>query len=174
MLVSNRVRKVAGLGVLAVMTVFVGACASTELVAQNRIARAESLPPAQCADAMPAERTTRLLARPEVLEVEPAVDVQRRTKGVPSSRVTGANLRFAAPPGVSSAWLQREIECHQAEVALGLASAADNDPYVLPNDWLEIQVHEKGSSFVVATRAGTREAAAAALDRAKRFQGVAF
>jgi hypothetical protein len=59
-------------------------------------------------------------------------------------------------------------------VALGRVPAVDRDPYVLPNEWLEIQVHEKGSSFVVATRADNRRAGVAALDRAKRFLGSQF
>jgi hypothetical protein len=47
-----------------------------------------------------------------------------------------------------------------------------NDPYVLGKDWLDIQVKEQGSVFVVETRARSRSAAEEALERAVRFRGT--
>ena len=79
---------------------------------------------------------------------------------------------MTAPRGTTAAWLRRELECHQSEVVLGRVPLADNDPYAIPNEWLDIAVQEEGHAFVVETRAPSRSAAEAALERAKRFQAA--
>jgi hypothetical protein len=93
----------------------------------------------------------------------------RALKGYPDDHLVGARLRYAAPPGVTAAWFQRELECHQAEVVLGRAPARDDDPYVSADEWLEIEVGTAGSALVVEVRARGRDAAAAAAERARRL-----
>ena len=84
----------------------------------------------------------------------------------------GARLRYAAPAGVTAAWFQRELECHEADVVLGRAPARRDDPYVSPDEWLEIEVGTAGSALVVEVRARDRDAAAAAVQRARWLSGA--
>jgi hypothetical protein len=65
--------------------------------------------------------------------------------------------------------LQRGLECHQAHVVLGTASARDQDPYVLPGAWLQIDADSEGDGFVVAVRTDVLPDAKDVLQRARRF-----
>jgi hypothetical protein len=144
------------------------------------MAHAASVVQFQCADLQPAQRAALVLAKPEAVLVDAALGERKPSdgfphgfpKGQPPPTLLGATLRIAAPHGATAAWLQRELECHQSEVVLGRVRLTDNDPYAIPNDWLDIAVTEQGNGFVVETRAASRSAAEAALERAMRFQAA--
>jgi hypothetical protein len=51
--------------------------------------------------------------------------------------------------------LTRTLQCHTARVLLGQVdrSQLPDDPYVLPNEWLDIRVVPEGGNFAVSVEA---------------------
>jgi hypothetical protein len=131
--------------------------------------RARSLPAVQCADVTPAEREAQILGVSGLLGVDPLTTTVRRAKHADGTRLAGTVLRYAAPPAVTPAWFQRELECHAADVALGRVPARDDDPYVSPAAWLDFEVATAGSALVITVRAPDSEAAADTIERARRL-----
>lgn len=99
---------------------------------------------------------------------EPLVEADRSSKIPGATRRDGARLTLAAPPGLTGAFLQRQLECHQTDVVLGLQGSRADDPFVLPEAWVNIRVFERGSSLVVELRAEQPEGARL-VERAARF-----
>lgn len=145
-------------------------CTSMLPPGQARLENASRIPPALCDDATPAERATRVLGTRGLFGVELSRETFLSSKSYTRSRPAGVELRYAAPPAVTTAWFQRELECHQADVVLGRVAARDDDPYAAPDVWLAVDVTTAGSAMVVEVRAEDREAAAAILERARRLQ----
>jgi hypothetical protein len=52
---------------------------------------------------------------------------------------------------------------------LGAVQQLANDPYVLPEAWLDIDVDSEGDGFVVAVRVDRLADAKVILERARRF-----
>ena len=136
---------------------FGAGCATQVTAVKDPVAHANALLPALCGDVSAAERAAVVLAMPNAVAVEAAAGIRRPTEGFPrgfpkgpkAPNLQGATLQFAAGHGVTTAWLQRQLECHQSEVVTGRAPLTANDPYVLPEGWLDIRVKEQGSVFVV-------------------------
>ncbi len=104
--------------------------------------------------------------------VESAEPSYARVPGGPNAnefRLRGAKIHLQPMPGATRETLVRALECHEALVVLGQASSAEDDPYVLPGKWLAIDVASAGDGFVVVVESDDHDAAAAVLDRAKRF-----
>jgi hypothetical protein len=85
------------------------------------------------------------------------------------ARLRGARLHVRPMPGLTGEALLRSLECHQAAVTLGKASAVADDPYVLPGSWLDLDVDSERGGFLVLVRSDSFEEARAVLDRARRF-----
>lgn len=175
------VRSLLAVGRLGAVAAFIACgagCASQVSPVRDPVAHAEALLPTLCGDVSASERASVVLATSEPVAVQPAAGVRPPSDGFPrgfpkgprAPELEGASLQFAAGRGVTAAWLQRQLECHQSEVLTGRAPLTANDPYVLSNGWLDIQVKELGSVFVVETHARGRKAAEEALDRAMRFR----
>jgi hypothetical protein len=158
---------------LAALFTFVLACAPScapfTAPAEARIEQARHVPGAQCDDASPADRAAQVLGLRGLLDVAPLIATVRKYKGMEGSRLVGVEIRYAAPPGVTPMWLQRELECHQADVVLGRAPARPDDPYVAPDEWLALDVGAVGSALVVQVSAASRGAATASVERARRL-----
>ena len=160
MMCSNRVDGLRSMGWIvaagALMGV-TGGCAAQVTPVRDPVAHAQSLMPVLCGDVTASERAAVVLAKHDALGVEPAADVRPSPDGLPrgfpkgpkAPELQGATMRFAAVRGVTAPWLQRQLECHESEVVTGRAPLTANDPYVVPNEWLEIRVKEQGSAFVV-------------------------
>jgi hypothetical protein len=144
-------------------------CTPFTAPAEARIELASRIPRAQCDDAAPGDRAAQVLGMPGLLGVAPLTATVRRYKGMDESRLLGVEIRYAAPPGVTPMWLQRELECHQADVVLGRAPARADDPYVAPDEWLGLDVGAAGSALVVQVSAASRRAATASVERARRL-----
>jgi hypothetical protein len=54
-------------------------------------------------------------------------------------------------------------------VVLGAALARDEDPYVLPGVWLDIDAESEGDGFVVTVQTDALPIAEGVLERARRF-----
>jgi hypothetical protein len=144
-------------------------CAPVASPAQIRLEQAKSIAATRCEGTAPGERVARLLGAPGLLGVEPLIATVPSYKGPNESRLVGAALRYTAPPGVTPTWLQRDLECHQADVVLGRTPLRADDPYVAPDDWLGIEVTTVGSALVIQVRARSHEGAEAAITRARRL-----
>jgi hypothetical protein len=85
------------------------------------------------------------------------------------ARLRGARIRMSPRPGVSRESLARTLECHEMRVTLGQEQAPKDDPFVLPAEWIDIDVDSLRDGFSVNARADHIEDAREILDRAKRF-----
>ncbi len=85
------------------------------------------------------------------------------------ARLRGSRIELRPMPGMSSESLTRTLECHQVRATLGLVAPQDDDPYILPGRWIDIDVDSGKDGFVVLVRADTSEDAREILERARRF-----
>jgi hypothetical protein len=83
-------------------------------------------------------------------------------------RLRGSQLHVRPSPGLSKEIIQRSLECHEAMVTLGKAPGLPDDPYVLPDVWLDINADSEGDGFVVRVQADQFDDAREVLARAKR------
>ena len=80
----------------------------------------------------------------------------------------GSKIAIPAQPGLTTAWITRNLICHQAHHLLRRA-ADSQDAYWLPGAWLEFDVHSRGDLFLVDIYAADPEAANAVLTRSRAF-----
>jgi hypothetical protein len=81
----------------------------------------------------------------------------------------GARIHLRPLPAMSRETVQRDLECHQVRVTLGMLQAPADDPYILPGRWVDIDVDSEGDGFVALVRIDKLEDAKEVLDRARRF-----
>jgi hypothetical protein len=148
------------------------ACLPAATQADTRRERAEEHRGPRCADASPADRAARLLDRATLLAVEPATATVQAGHGNREARLRGARLRYVAPPTATPAFLEHTIDCHQADVALGLVAPAPDDPFVLPDSWLTVEVRADHGDLVIELRGHDHATATEVLHRARRFAGL--
>lgn len=85
------------------------------------------------------------------------------------ARLRGARIRIKPLPGLSRETIARSAECHEARAVLGQIPARPDDPYVLPDQWLDIDVESEGDGFAILARTDSTDAARRALERARRY-----
>ena len=87
----------------------------------------------------------------------------------PDARLRGARIHVKPLPGFAKEALGRAIECHEARVTLGTEPPLADDPYILPDHWLDIDVDSDRDGFVVLVRIDEYQYAHEVLARARRF-----
>ena len=115
------------------------------------------------------EEAAPLLSRSIVDAVDPAYSYVQSGPVDHEARLRGARIHVKPMPGFSKESLERNVECHQARVVLQQVAAAPDDPYVLADNWLDIDVDSEGDGFVILVRADSIDVARRVLDRAQRF-----
>jgi len=110
-----------------------------------------------------------LLSRDPIESVEPAYSYVQSGSNDHEARLRGARIHFRPLPGLTPESLARTLECHEARVTLGEVSPTEDDPYVLPDRWLDIDVDSERDGFVASVRVDAFEDARRILDRAKRY-----
>lgn len=110
-----------------------------------------------------------LLAPGAIDGVEPAYSYVKSGPVDREARLRGARIRIKPLAGFSKETIARSVECHQARVILGEATAAVDDPYVLPGHWADIDVESEGDGFAVLVRADEMDVARQLLARAQRY-----
>jgi hypothetical protein len=65
------------------------------------------------------------------------------------ANLIGARIYLVPAAGQSPEAITRSLECHQVRATLGQVEARDDDPYVLPGRWLDIDTHSEGDGFSV-------------------------
>jgi hypothetical protein len=129
----------------------------------DKAARTERM---QC-EAATTQEDLRVLQTTPVLEVEGRYAYHESGAG----HVTATRIVLRPPPGVSSARMTRILQCHSARVVLGRPEgvALPNDPYVLPETWLDIDVKEEEGNYVAIVSADTVAENLRVLQRAQAF-----
>lgn len=84
-------------------------------------------------------------------------------------RLRGARIHLRPLPGATQQSLARSLECHEWSVVLGRSEAIVDDPFVLPNRWIEVDVAPEADGFAALVRADTIDDARQILERARRF-----
>jgi hypothetical protein len=139
------------LGRFAAVGVFslASACASGPMPA-TKAAGVEHL---QC-DATVAAQDS-LVHSTKVLVVQPIYSHSMTSKNDSEERVSGAKLLIRPPTGVSADEMTRILQCHGARELLGQLNpeAVKNDPYWLPDAWVNIEVKPENGNFAVTLSA---------------------
>jgi len=125
----------------------------------------------QCDPGAIAPESTQLLHANAVLSVQPIYSLVHVNTNNQENRVSGAKLVLRPPAGVSAELMTRILQCHSARVLLGRVSSDDipNDPYLLADHWLDIQVTPEDGNFTVTIRAGSVPDNLEVLGRATRY-----
>ncbi len=91
-----------------------------------------------------------------VLRAEP-IYTRQPSKSGEEVRVSGVKLLIRPPEGVSVEQLTRTLQCHSARALLGQVdrSQLPDDPYWLPDEWLDISVGSENGNYAVSLRADT-------------------
>jgi hypothetical protein len=120
----------------------------------------------QC-DAATAQDDLHVIQAAAVLEVEGHYDVHE--SGI--SRVTATRVLLRPPQGVTADRMTRILQCHNARMVLGRADPVSlpDDPYSLPNTWLDISVKEQDGNYVVLLSADRVSDNIRVLKRAQAF-----
>jgi len=105
-----------------------------------------------------------------VIHVQPLYS-HVRTGNTSEERVNGAKLLVRPPRGVSAEQLTRVLQCHSARVLLGQlpVNGVPNDPYWLPDSWVNIEVKPENGNFAVTLSANTVRDNLAVYGRANHY-----
>jgi hypothetical protein len=154
------------LALAGISAMLLGACA-VGVPPETRAARVEQN---QCADARSAADDVRLLESTTVLKAEPVYS-RLHTNGNEEDRVSGARLLIRAPEGVTADRMAQVLQCHSARLLLGQIDRTQlaDDPYWLPDAWLDIDVTPEGGHFAVTLRADSVAKNLKVLNRATAF-----
>lgn len=92
------------------------------------------------------------------------------TGNTAEDRAAGARLTVRPPPGVSAEQMTRVLQCHSARVLLGqIASQDPNDPYALPDQWVDIAVQPENGNFAITIHADSVRDNLAVYGRANHY-----
>jgi hypothetical protein len=157
-------------GILAVGAVALGfGCASNP---QPPAAKAAGVERLQCDRSTPAAHDeVGLLQSTKVLRIEPIYSHVLTGNNNSEERVNGAKLFIRPPKGVSAEEMTRILQCHSARVLLGQANGAavPNDPYWLPDTWVDIEVKPEDGNFAVTVSADSVRKNLQVLGRASHY-----
>lgn len=134
-------------------------------------AKAASVERMQCDRTATGGDDVRLLQSTTVLSAKPLYSHVITGKNDSEERVTGAQLTVRPPEGVSAERLTRVIQCHSAQVLLGQVDSSRfaDDPYWLPDAWLDIEVKPDNGNYAVVLRADSVPDGLKVLHRATAF-----
>jgi hypothetical protein len=101
--------------------------------------------------------------------VEPLYATIEASKSGEQSHLRGAVLTVSALPGVTPEWLDRELECHSANMVLGQAKAVPDDPFWLPGSTVDIDVRPAKDGFLISVAGWSSTDARQILERSQSF-----
>jgi hypothetical protein len=116
------------------------------------------------------EESSKAMLSPDAIDsVEVAYSYVQSGPVSREARFRGAHLHVKPLPGFSREALTRGLECHEARVLLGEVGPRADDPYVVAEHWLDIDVDSEGDGFAVLVRTDEMETARLVYQRAQRF-----
>ena len=106
-----------------------------------------------------------------MLDFQPVYSHVPTSNNNSEERVNGAKLLIRPPKGVSAEEMTRILQCHSARVLLGQVSpaAVPNDPYWLPDTWVDIEVKPEQGNFAVTVSADSVSSNLQVLGRAHSY-----
>lgn len=110
-----------------------------------------------------------VLSGEAVAGVRPLYSNVEASKSGLQAELRGARLSIRALPGVTPEWLDRALECHGAKAMLGHVTPPANDPFFVPNAFVDVDVFSEKDGFEVQVVAYSPEDAKQVLDRANAF-----
>jgi hypothetical protein len=113
--------------------------------------QAEEMERLQCDRDTSNGKDVRLAESMSVLAVNPVYSYMHNGRTGTDRRIKGVKLLVRVPESVSSSLLLRSLQCHCARMTLGyepLTSLA-NDPFWLPNAWVDIESTPQGGNLEV-------------------------
>jgi hypothetical protein len=133
--------------------------------------RAANMEASECRDALPAEEEARALESMRVLGVRSKFH-QNACNGV--CTVWGVYVSVRPPVGIDTERFGRMLRCHNLRVLDGHedASRIPNDPYGLPDTWLEIDVKVDAGNYLVTLVGDRVSDTLRILARAKAYAGA--
>lgn len=111
----------------------------------------------------------RITAPTTITSVEPSYSYALGGPNGREARLRGAKLHLQPALAGTKGGLTRTLQCHQARVLLGKSQSPANDPYALPDEWLDIDVNSGDDGFVVEVAAAETDDAQLVLDRARQY-----
>jgi hypothetical protein len=130
--------------------------------------RAARVEQRQCAGAAAVEDELRTLRSMTVVKAESKCHVDYCNG---AGQVFGVKLVLRQPEGVSAEQLAQMLRCHNVRVLLGQVGSSQlpNDPYWLPDSWVEIEVKPDAGNLVVTLNGDTVSDNLRILHRATAF-----
>jgi hypothetical protein len=128
----------------------------------------------QCSDPTAQHDDVRLLRTTTVLKAEPIYSHVISGRNNAEDRVSGAKLLVRPPEGVSAERMTRVLQCHSARVLLGQIDRAQfpDDPYVLPDAWVDIDVKPEAGNFAVTLQSDSISRNLQVLSQATAYAGT--
>ncbi|HEV3192517.1 MAG TPA: hypothetical protein VGY54_18535 [Polyangiaceae bacterium] len=137
--------------VLAVVTVAISALLASGvygcLVTRSTLsAKAADVEQLQCTDAKPSQSEMQVFQTMTVIRVDGQYSYHSSGVG----KVVGTRIVVRPPEGISTERMTRILQCHGAQALLGHIdpSQVSNDPYWLPDAWVEIDVKSEAGNYV--------------------------
>ena len=126
----------------------------------------------QCSGAV-AQNDEQVLKGTTVTSVTPLYGHVHTSYNDYEARVNGAIVNVQPPAGVTPDQMARVLQCHSARALLGQidASQAANDPYWLPNSWVDIDVKPVVGGYAVTITADNVHNGLEVLARANSYAG---
>lgn len=141
-----------------------------------------SIPPAtqaarvqqqECNGNAVAQNDEQMLRATTVQKVEPLYGHVHTSYNDYEARVNGAIIYVQPPAGVTPEQMTQALQCHSARVLLGQIdqSQVSNDPYWLPNSWVNIDVKPTVGGYAVLISADSVHNGLEVLARANAYAG---
>jgi hypothetical protein len=115
------------------------------------------------------EAIATLLHPPGIDSVEPAYAYVLGGPNGREARLRGAKIHVKPAAGLTREIVARDLECRESNIILGRALPLENDPYVLPQRWVDIDVESEKAGFAVLVQTNDIDDAKAVLARARLF-----
>src|SRR5664280_1579825 len=125
----------------------------------------------QCTGTPVAQNDEQVLKGTTILKVSPIYGHVHTSYNDYEARVNGATILVQPPEGVAPEQMTRILQCHSARVVLGQIDQAQvtNDPYWLPNSWVEIDVKPQLGSYAITITADSVHNGLEVLARANAY-----
>jgi hypothetical protein len=126
----------------------------------------------QCSGAV-AQNDEQVLKGTTVTNVTPLYGHVHTSYNDYEARVNGAVIYVKPPAGVTPDQMSQLLQCHSARALLGQidASQVPNDPYWLPNSWVDIDVKPVAGGYAVTITADNVHNGLEVLARANSYAG---
>jgi hypothetical protein len=117
------------------------------------------------------EREDELLQGTTILKIEPVMGHIFDAMHAVEQQVIGAKLLVRPPAALTADQMMRILQCHRSRVLLGEenAAAVANDPYLLPDAWVDIDVRSEDGNFAIVLSSDTVRLNLELLGRAKHY-----